>query len=87
VIDLIMPGKEGLETIIEAKARFPDLKILAVTGGGRLGSADLLSVAREVGADQCLAKPIRNHDLVTAVLQLWGESSRNPGEPLSAAGS
>jgi CheY-like chemotaxis protein len=38
VIDLIMPGKEGLETIIEAKARFPDLKILAVTGGGRLGS-------------------------------------------------
>ena len=85
IVDLIMPGKEGVETIMEAKARFPNLKIVAITGGGSIGANDLLSLAREVGADEVMAKPIRNADLVTAVVRLWDET-RGTGDVQGAAG-
>ena len=34
ITDLIMPGMEGIETIMEMKRRFPGTKIIAMSGGG-----------------------------------------------------
>jgi DNA-binding response OmpR family regulator len=67
VVDLVMPGKEGLETILEMRKRFPQIKILAISGGGR-GSADTyLQMALTIGADAALAKPFGGTDLLAAL--------------------
>jgi DNA-binding response OmpR family regulator len=70
VIDIIMPTREGLDIIVDATRRFPDLKVLAVTGGGRVGPTDYLEMALQLGAHDVLAKPFRNAELVKRVTQL-----------------
>lgn len=67
VTDLIMPEKEGLETIQELKKIRPGAKIIAMSGGGRGSGLDYLVLARQLGADQVLAKPFSNQDLAMAV--------------------
>ena len=57
LLDILMPRKEGLETLIELKQRFPALKVFAMSGGGLYGRADFLTVARKFGADAVLRKP------------------------------
>jgi len=72
ITDLIMPEKEGIETIIEAKKSSPGIKIIAISGGGRIGATDYLSVASKIGADATLAKPFRNQELVDLVENMIG---------------
>jgi DNA-binding response OmpR family regulator len=64
VTDILMPTKEGIETIIEMKQRHPGVKIIAISGGGRLGSLDFLDLARQLGADSAMAKPFLLDELV-----------------------
>ena len=68
--DLIMPDKEGLETIQEIRKIRPDLKIIAMSGGGRGSGLDYLVLARQLGADQVLAKPFSHQDLNAAIVAL-----------------
>lgn len=70
VTDIIMPNREGVETLMAIKALDPDVKVLAISGGGRLGSADLLAMAHRLGADAVMAKPFRSTDVVGAVTRL-----------------
>ena len=49
ITDMIMPEKEGLETIVELKGEYPDLKIIAISGGGRTRNLDFLKLAGEFG--------------------------------------
>ena len=67
VTDIIMPEKEGVETIIELKQEFPDLGIVAISGGGRTRNLDFLQLAEQYGADRVLAKPFVEEDLLEAV--------------------
>jgi DNA-binding response OmpR family regulator len=46
ITDLIMPEKEGLETIRELKEEVPDIKVIAISGGGREGFDDSLRLAK-----------------------------------------
>ena len=57
LLDILMPRKEGLETLIELKQRFPALKVFVMSGGGLYGRADFLTVAGKFGADAVLRKP------------------------------
>ncbi len=57
VTDILMPTKEGIATIIEMKRLYPDVKIIAISGGGRLGPVDFLDLAKRLGADAALSKP------------------------------
>ncbi|HEY0600320.1 response regulator [Brevundimonas sp.] len=59
VMDMLMPNKDGIETIIEARRLYPDLRILAISSGGRVGVGDLLRMARLFGADDTYVKPLR----------------------------
>ncbi len=72
ITDLIMPGKEGIETIIEVKKVNTETKIIAISGGGRIDAADHLSVASKIGADATLAKPFRNHEILKLVKNTIG---------------
>jgi CheY-like chemotaxis protein len=67
--DLFMPGKEGLETIRELRREFPDMPVVAMSGGGRLGHMDMLRAARLFGAVDVLQKPFGNDALLAAVEQ------------------
>jgi DNA-binding response OmpR family regulator len=70
-----MPNREGIETILEAKKRFPGIPIIAISGGGRSGPQSFLDLARKLGADDCLAKPFRPTELLDKVAALLGSRS------------
>jgi DNA-binding response OmpR family regulator len=72
ITDIVMPNREGIETILEAKKRFPGIPILAISGGGRTGPQDFLDLARKLGADDCLAKPFRPNELLDRVTSFLG---------------
>ncbi len=67
ITDIIMPEKEGVETIIELRKDNPDLKIIAISGGGRTRNMDFLQLAKKYGADKVLAKPFTEDALVECV--------------------
>ena len=75
--DIFMPEKEGLETIFELKSEYPDLKIIAVSGGttwihhGTGHSSDnILRIAETMGADRTLMKPINIQQLLSTIEEL-----------------
>lgn len=71
ITDIIMPEKEGIELIIELRRDFPDVKIIAVSGGGqRMESATCLSLAKGLGAVRTLAKPFSQQELVDTVREV-----------------
>ena len=59
ITDLIMPEKEGLETITELKQEFPDLKIIAISGGGTGDAGQYLDMAKKMGANHTLANHLK----------------------------
>lgn len=67
ITDLIMPGKEGIETIRELRKKFPHVKIIAVSGGGRIGPESYLKMAKGVGALRTLRKPFDRMALLKTV--------------------
>jgi CheY-like chemotaxis protein len=69
VTDLIMPEKEGVETILELRAEYPEVPIIAVSGGGRNGPRDYLEIAARLGARRTVAKPFTRQEILVAVQQ------------------
>lgn len=77
ITDIFMPGKEGMETIQDLKEEFPDVRILAVSGGASVGASGPLMDAELFGADGTLAKPFSVEILqkrVSEVLELEEEA-------------
>ncbi len=70
ITDLIMPEKEGIETIMELKQDFPDVKIIAISGGGQGDGGQYLDIAKKMGANSTLAKPFEKEGLLKAVKDL-----------------
>lgn len=67
ITDLIMPEKEGLEIIRELKRGKTDVKIIAISGGGRNNAQDYLELARRFGADHILSKPFSNREILEVI--------------------
>ena len=71
ITDIIMPGKEGVETIIELKRDFPDVKIIAISGGSRgLDAKNCLSYVKGLGVSHVFTKPFDREELLEAILEL-----------------
>lgn len=70
VTDIIMPEKEGIETIIEIRREWQDLPILAISGGGRTRQMHFLEMSRNFGADRVLQKPFKPSDMITELNDL-----------------
>jgi DNA-binding NtrC family response regulator len=70
ITDLIMPEQEGLETISGMKREFPDVHIIAISGGGRIGPEAYLPAALELGAIRVFSKPFDIREFVAAVEEI-----------------
>ena len=71
VTDILMPEKEGIETIIELKREHPNVKIVAISGGDPAGNTDFLEMAGLLGADRILQKPFRPKELLATIEDLF----------------
>ena len=67
ITDIIMPEKEGLETIMELRRDFPEVRIIAISGGGRMKPDEYLHLAERCGAHRTLTKPFWREELLAAV--------------------
>jgi len=65
--DIFMPGKEGIETIMELRRDFPSVKIVAMSGGGRTGQLHYLRDAVQLGALRTIFKPFGEEDVLRVV--------------------
>lgn len=75
ITDLIMPEQEGLETISQLKKEYAEIKIIAISGGGRIGPEAYLPAALELGADKVFSKPFDVQEIVASVRELLGCAS------------
>lgn len=70
ITDLIMPEMDGIELLIALRKTRPDLKLIAISGGGILINFDSLKAAKKLGACGVLRKPFELSELRTAVQNL-----------------
>jgi DNA-binding NtrC family response regulator len=70
ITDILMPNKEGIETIPEIKQRHPEIKIIAMSGGGRIKGENYLKLAERLGTDATILKPFKIHNLLDIVAKL-----------------
>ncbi|MFT5090617.1 MAG: CheY-like chemotaxis protein [Candidatus Latescibacterota bacterium] len=76
IVDIYMPGINGIEVIQTIKNDSPDTPIIAISGGALIGKEDLLYHAKTIGADYVLEKPIEDQTLVSAIEGALGLSSQ-----------
>jgi CheY-like chemotaxis protein len=73
VVDMLMPNRDGIETLGDLRRRWPEVKVIMVSAGARLLDADaLLGAARALGADATLGKPLDRTRLLSLVDSLLG---------------
>ncbi|NOY37439.1 MAG: response regulator [Chlorobi bacterium] len=72
ITDIIMPEKEGLETILELRKRIPGCKIFAISGGGRSSAGNYLKTAEYFGALRTFQKPFDREELLEAIRMVLG---------------
>ena len=70
ITDILMFGKGGFELIRELTQNFPDVKIIAMSGGGVTESNDFLPFAKELGATRAIEKPFEPNELLKIVNEL-----------------
>lgn len=76
VTDIVMPEREGLELIQTVRRRFPHVRILAMSG---VADGMYLTMAKELGADDCLPKPFSYVEFLSKVVALAGQASGQDG--------
>lgn len=77
VTDMNMPGTSGAQLITEARARWPDLPIVAISGAGVINDKPVLDIARELGANDAMTKPFRARELAALLDRLLSERAAN----------
>jgi len=70
ITDILMPEQEGLETIRELRRDFPTTKIIAISGGGQIGTYNFLTIAERLGARRALQKPFGLQEILDAVEEM-----------------
>ena len=73
ITDIIMPKKDGFVTIIGLKRICPDIKIIAMSGGGHAHPKYYLDISKGLDVHYIFQKPFKTSDLVDAVYELLKE--------------
>ena len=74
ITDILMPQRDGLEVITEAKKMYPKMQIIAISGGGYISSDTYLRMATDAGADDIISKPFDVDDFLGKVYRILGLS-------------
>jgi DNA-binding response OmpR family regulator len=74
MVDIFMPEKEGIETILELRQAWPRLPIIAMSGGGTTGNRNFLAQALQLGATRALPKPFDYTEVLKMIAELLRES-------------
>jgi two-component system cell cycle response regulator CpdR len=65
-----MPEEDGLKVVIKLRELKPSIRIIAISGGGKVGPGSYLNLAKALGADATYSKPFSISDLVSKIGQL-----------------
>lgn len=85
ITDMLMPNMDGVEVIMAVREKCPALKILAISSGGSVGAPYMLHVAKVLGADATLEKPLRLPTFLAAIDDLLWSGSAPRRSLLTAA--
>ena len=69
ISDINMPVKDGVESLLDLKTDYPDLKLIMISGE----DAELLKTAEEFGAHRAIPKPFAISAILTAVDEVLAE--------------
>jgi CheY-like chemotaxis protein len=89
ITDIIMPKVSGVDAIARIVREFPQVRIIAISGGGNFDASSYqpgaitttvyLAAAKQAGAHFILTKPFESRELIDAVQQVIGAGpSRTP---------
>ena len=70
ITDIILPGQEGIEIIRKIKSQHPRIKIIAISGGGKISPENYLHLAHVMGVNATLKKPFGPKELLTTLQRL-----------------
>ena len=70
VTDIVMPNREGLESIMETRRKHPEVRLIAISGGGRERTESYLRMAETFGAEAVFRKPFSPREMLETVSQL-----------------
>lgn len=73
ITDIFMPDEDGIGTIFKLKKNFPDIKIIAISGGGQIKPDSYLEMAEMLGAIKTFTKPFDTEELLQYVNSLFGK--------------
>jgi len=74
VTDIYMPGMDGIELIVRLRETFPQVPVVAMSGGGPLYKGHVLGAASKLGGIRVLAKPFTSDQVLTVVDEALGAS-------------
>lgn len=77
ITDLLMPEKEGIETIRELRLVDSEIPVIAITGGGPMPPDRLIELAKKLGANAGLSKPVDPDELTELAQQLIKEHRKD----------
>jgi CheY-like chemotaxis protein len=67
LVDILMPDRDGLNFIMDTRHLRDSMRVIAMSGGGRLASSSILQMATGLGAHAALTKPITEEALRAAL--------------------
>ena len=76
LVDILMPSKDGIDTIQEIRDTNVDVKIIAISAGGKVGHSSFLELAQTVGANACLEKPFTPPVLFEKIQEVMNDSGQ-----------
>lgn len=79
VTDIFMPDQDGLEMIMAMRRHYPEVKVIAISGGGTLGNIDILQAAQRLGASAVFEKPFDLVQLADKIRALTDGSDASSG--------
>lgn len=74
ITDVIMPDCDGIELVMAVRSKLPDIKVIVMSGGGRVRARHYLDLANKLGAARVFEKPFDTAALRTTVKELLADN-------------
>lgn len=70
ITDILMPNQDGIETLIAIKQAYPEVPVIAISGGFELEPEFYLRMAQTLGATRTLKKPFNAQELIAVIREI-----------------